>query len=1644
MDISLVTTTDREVFFQQLNLCIDERLPTANGSVLKQFAEQYFALYPIEELDGRQWNDVYGSTYAWWNFIQQLDPQQPKVRVFNPTLEEDGWLCEHTVITVAMRDIPFLVDSIRMVINRRNVVIHTIFSSHINVGRDDRHRLVDLLPDNGKTKAGKSKAAKSKNSHYGQETMMHFEINLHTSSEEMQALASAIESVLADVALAVDDYQPILAKANETVANLCLAADSINDNDKQESRAFVAWLVEGFFTFLGYSEYQFTEKDGRRYLCELPEQRLGLFKKHTRNYDPVEVDDFNVGMARFHLTPHMLTFSKSGSRARVHRPSYSDYVIVKKYDDSGKVCGECRYLGLYTSPVYNLSPKKIPLLRQKVAHVMAQSGMDAQSYDGKLLTQVLETFPRDELFQSNAVELYQTTAAVARINDRHMVRLFMRTDPYGKFVSCIVYVPRDIFSTRIRERIQDLIGAEINAEECEFNTYFSESILARAYLVFRVDAQQKLNYDVERLQAKIIDITRTWDDQLASALCEAHGEEQGTRLYRDYRRAFSTSYKENFEARLAVHDICSVGEMKKEGDLAMSFYQPMGSGENELRFKAFNFNGLLELSDVIPVLENLGLRVIGEHPYKIRLDGGNFVWMHDFSLVFGLPVSIDVQAAKKYFQEAFAAVWFGRASSDPFNRLVLGARLNWREITILRAYAHYMKQTMFNFSRVYIAQTLANHLEITRNLVALFKACFDPRINTGSDKDKERIERLNGKILEALDQVDNLNEDRIIRRYLDMINGTLRTNYFQALPDGSPKDYLSLKLSPRNIPDIPEPRPMYEIYVYSPQVEGVHLRGSKVARGGLRWSDRLQDYRTEVLGLVKAQQVKNAVIVPSGAKGGFVAKRPPTEGGRQAFLNNGIECYKTFIRGLLDVTDNLIDGELVPPEQVVRRDDDDPYLVVAADKGTATFSDIANGISTEYNHWLGDAFASGGSQGYDHKAMGITARGAWVSVQRHFKEKGLDVQQQDFTVIGVGDMGGDVFGNGMLLSEHIQLVSAFNHLHIFIDPNPDSAASFIERKRLFETPGLSWDDYDKALISKGGGVFKRSLKSIKLTPEMKQRFDISADKLTPNDLLHALLKAPVDMLWNGGIGTYVKASSESHAEVGDKANDCLRVDGGDLRCRVVGEGGNLGMTQRGRVEFCLNGGACNTDFIDNAAGVDCSDHEVNIKILLNEVVQNGDMTEKQRNKLLEQMTDTVAELVLSNNYRQTQAISLAENQGLQRLGEYRRFINDLEERDLLDRELEFLPSDEEISERQAQGQALTRPELSVLISYAKVVLKESLSKSNITDDDYVVKLVETAFPAEVRKRFKSEIYGHRLRKEIVATQLANDMVNIMGITFCQRLMESTGAKPEEVAKAYVAASDIYHLEGWWQEVEALDYQVPAELQMELMAMGAQRVKRASRWFLRNRRGYLNPSAEVAAFEGALHEGIRVLPTLLRGEQQEIYERRFEALKERGLPESLASRQALPATYSGLNMVEAAKQSEAGVARVVETYFCLGDKLGLYWFSGQIAAVRVESYWQAMAREAFMDDLESQMRTLVVSLLSLAGPEQPIDEVIGLWMDQHRVMIERWNLMMSELQGAPGTDYAMFSVALRELLDLAQSSQFCTSFDDQAEACVIGS
>jgi len=1606
MDLGIAVTNDKAQFLQQLIAYLETRkLPPEELSMLKVFAGEFFDQYPMGDLEGKALDDIAGMVLHAFGFVLSNTKTKVKIEVINPSLDVQGWHAQHTVVMVHSANMPFLMDSVRLALGNHDVTLHSIKSTPLMVRRDEKGEADDILS--------------SVSSYYieGNEALLYFELTHQSQAKELKAIESTIRSALADISHVISAYEPIQASVETVKQSLSSAPRRYKKEEVSQVVQFLDWLMTNSFTFLGYAYFSFDDKNRKQKTCR---ESLGLLQ--GEGYRDFISDDLISGKQN---RAGLLNFSKSPMRSTVHRRAYPDHIIIKGFDESGKLAGEHHFIGLYTSGVYRASVLNIPVIREKVHALYSNINTNISSYNGKIIRQVLETYPRDELFQSSTEELTKTLVDISQINERQHVRLFMRQDWVGEFAYAMVYIPREIFSSHLRSRIVDSIGKAVGAESSDFYTYYSESVLSRTYIIFKRDKQQKQTWDVAELEKQVQEFSRTWQADFEGLLSQHYGDEKAKQFLNQYGQSFSTSYQENFHTDNVLSDIAIIESLSDEQAIAFNLAR-IDDADQQLRFQIFNKGSTLALSDIIPIFERMGLTVLGEHPYQIKHPQGD-IWLHDFTLKSPKTVQTSFTDLKAKFESAFSHVWYGHAQNDAFNSLVLNANIHWREALVLRAYAAYMKQTLFPFSPKAIVGALSDYPEITQQLISLFHRFFDPdeaRTHTIKESD----------ILDSMESVSNLTDDRILRRFLSLMKGTVRTNFYQRL-EGQAKEYVSFKLTPRDITEIPEPRPLYEIFVYSTRVEGVHLRGGKVARGGLRWSDRFEDFRTEVLGLVKAQQVKNAVIVPHGAKGGFVAKKANMNNGREAFFKEGVSCYQTFIRGLLDVTDNLIDGKIIPPMNVRRRDEDDPYLVVAADKGTATFSDIANAISQDYGHWLGDAFASGGSQGYDHKGMGITARGAWVSVQRHFKEKGVDIQKEDFTVIGVGDMAGDVFGNGMLLSEHICLTAAFNHLHIFIDPNPNAAKTFKERERLFNTPGVSWEDYNKKLLSKGGGIFSRNAKSIPISSEMKQRFGIHQSSMTPNDLIHALLKAPVDLIWNGGIGTYVKSRQETHADIGDKANDSLRVNGADLRCQVFGEGGNLGLSQQGRIEFCANGGACNTDFIDNAAGVDCSDHEVNIKILLNDVMSKEKLTTKQRNRLLESMTDSVSEMVLRNNYLQTQSITTAEKEAVSRMGEYRRLISHLEDSGVLNRELEFIPTDDELLERKANGKGLTRPELSVLNCYVKVLLKEQLNTEEVASNPYLTSLLERAFPKKLVKKYHENIHNHILKKEIIATQLANDMVNNMGITFCHRLLESTGESPSSIALAYIAARDVFGFDELQKEVESLDYKVPAEDQITLLLSMIGRVRRGTRWFLRNRRGSLDLAKDVNYFKDVVQKVIKSTPDELTPDEKQIWDDKKAHFMNLGLSSTMAEYMSMPGhLFSGLGVAETALQGNADTQSAVSMHHLLGDKLGLYWFAHAVTNVTVENFWQAMARESFIDDIDKSLRIMSVALLKLKGDEFQTEEVMQLWMQQSTVQVSRWRELANELQNSVTPDFAMFSVAMRELSDMVEACAQCQSID----------
>ncbi len=1592
---------------------IREQLPQDRAPQIEEFVRRYYEWIPVEDLAERSPVDLYGAAVAHWNFAQQREPGSTKVRVYNPQFEEHHWQSTHTVIEIVADDMPFLVDSTRMEINRQGYAIHFMIHPLISVRRDDEGRMVEILPPDSTDEDATS------------ESLIHAEVDRQTEPEVLEELRRCIEDVLEQVRAAVEDWSKMRERVVDIVSGFEENPPPVEASELDEVRAFLEWVADDNFTFLGYREYDLLTEEGEDVLRAVPSSGLGILqetspKPHSHSFAKLPPETRKLARR-----PDLLNLTKANSRSTVHRPSYLDYVGVKKFDSSGEVAGEQRFLGLYTFSAYSMSSLEIPIVRHKVRYVLDRAGFPAGSHNEKDLIEILETYPRDELFQISREELFEISIGILHLQERQHVRLFVRRDTYGRFFSCLVFVPRDRYNTDIRQRMQEILQAAFNGTNVEFNVRLSESVLARLHFIIYTTPDDVPDYNADEIETLLVEATRSWTDNLYDALIEQCGEEQGIELFHKYCEAFPPGYRDDYLARTAATDIMRIEGLSSEDDLRMSLYHPLEAPENFLRFRLYRLGEPISLSGVLPLLEDMGVEVADQRPYKVEPAESMPTYVHDFGLVHEVKGGFRTEQVKEIFQDAFARAWRGAVENDGFNRLVLRARLTWREVTVLRAYCKYLRQAGTTFSQYYMEDTLAANPRIARLLVELFEARFDPDRQAA----EQETDRLTLEIEEELDSVVSLDEDRIMRNFLNVTLATVRTNYFQSSSEGELKPYLSFKFDPSRIPILPLPHPMFEIFVYSPRMEGVHLRGGKVARGGIRWSDRREDFRTEILGLMKAQTVKNAVIVPVGAKGGFVVKRPPTDGDREALMREVEACYRTLICGMLDLTDNLVGNGVVPPPQVVRYDSDDPYLVVAADKGTATFSDIANEISAEYGFWLGDAFASGGSTGYDHKAMGITARGAWESVERHFRGLSIDVQRTDFTVVGIGDMSGDVFGNGMLLSRHIKLVGAFNHMHIFLDPNPDPATSFEERERLFNLQRSSWADYDTSLISEGGGVFPRSAKAIPLSPEVRRLLGVEDEALTPNEVISALLKARVDLLWNGGIGTYVKASYETHAEVGDKANDGVRVDAKDLRCSVVGEGGNLGFTQRGRIEYALGGGFIYMDAIDNSAGVDCSDHEVNIKVLLDAIVENGDMTEKQRNELLAEMTEEVGQLVLQDNYQQTQAIDHTVDLAYSMVDVHTRYIRALVQSGSLNRELEFLPSEETLGERRSNDMGLTAPELAILLSYAKITLYKELLESDAPEDPYLSGELERYFPTPLRERFREQMRDHRLHREITATHVTNSMVNRCGPCFAFRLGEETGATGPEIARAYTAAREIFDMRTLWAQIEALDNRVQAGTQTRMFLEARKLVERATRWLLRNRQTPLDIAATISYFSEGASELTGHIPELMLDGDREAVDRATEHMVGAKVPHELAKRAAtLGAMFSTLDVVDVASTTGQPLEVVAAIYFTLGDRLRLHWLREHIEALPRDNRWRTLARAALRDDLYNQQATLTREILQSVPEDLSASERIEAWIEANRGPVARTMQVLRDINSSGTFDLSTLPVALREIRNLTTPSE----------------
>jgi glutamate dehydrogenase len=1539
----------------------------ADRAATAAFVHGFYRNVPPAELLPRPAAGLAEAAQAMWAFVATRIPHEAKIEA-HATAPGRG------VVHLLNDDRRFLVDSVAAALSGLGFEIDLIIHPVMRVQRDEAGRLIACAQDGT---AGQP------------ESMMRVEVIGDLAEDRRDAVIARLNAVLADVRAVVEDWAKMRAQVREIAertARTTHPVTAVGATDPAEDAAFVAWLDSNNFLFLGTREYVFhgTELD------IVPGVGLGLLRN-----DEFQVFDGLRAITRaspdvqaFLRTPQLTMISKSTRRSTVHRPAPMDTIIVKTMDETGAINGLRLILGLFTRDAYARLPAEVPVLRQKVRRCHERSGFAPDSRDGRALQHILDTFPRDELFQIDETQLFETAIGVMHLQQRARVALFVMRDPFERFVTCLVYLPRDRLNAEVSRRVATILEQEIGGSISDQATHFEDAHLARLHFVIATIPGSISEIAVSAVERRLTEALRTWVDRLSETLMRTQSADEAAGSLRRYATAFPSSYVERFGVDVAVQDMAELDAVASGVPIAVRLDDAPGM---EFRLKVFHLAEPVALSDVLPMLENLGMRVVNEIPFEVTPRGvERLVWIQEFELRARECSSVALEDIKERFEAAFREVWNGILESDGFNRLVMTAGLSAREVVVLRAYSKLLRQTGSSFSQSYMEDTTNAHPAIARDLVKLFVTRADPAL-APADRDA-RVQAITASIAQGLEAVDVLDEDRILRSFLLLIDKTLRTNYFQRDETGQPKSFLAVKLASREIDLLPLPRPLVEIFVYSPRMEGCHLRGGKVARGGIRWSDRKEDFRTEVLGLMKAQMVKNAVIVPIGSKGGFVVKRPPEGGGRDAVMAEGIACYKILMTGLLDLTDNIKGNDIVPPPDVVRHDGDDPYLVVAADKGTATFSDIANGVAIEHGFWLGDAFASGGSVGYDHKVMGITAKGAWEAVKRHFREIGTNIQTTDFTCVGVGDMSGDVFGNGMLLSRHTKLIAAFNHMHIFIDPDPDPERSFAERARLFALPRSGWNDYDTKLLSAGGAIYERRAKSVTLSPQACTRLSLPHAPLSPAQLIQALLCQDVDLLWFGGIGTYVKATTETHAQAGDRANDALRVDAPDLRAKVVGEGANLAVTQRARIEYALQGGRINTDAIDNSAGVDTSDHEVNIKIAVGDAIAAGAIEPAERRAFLASMTDDVEHHVLRDNYLQTLALTLTQSRSTALLDLHTRLMRSMERAGRLDRAVEFLPDDEALAERAAAHRGLTRPEIAVLLAYAKNGLYEQLLASGLPDVPELRSELLDYFPPRLRGRAPETLRTHRLHREIIATVVANAVVNRMGPSFVDDIAGRTGRDAASIAAAYLVVRDIFDLPVIWTDIELLDNAVSAATQTRLLLAVAEVIDRAVAWFLLSGLE-LAPAPLVARFRPGLHRLALMLDDLLPERERQVNAARLAAHVDAGAPDAIARRIVVLVTLSSaMDIIRLSEDTATDIVSVGRSYFATGVEFGLLTVRRQARAMPATTPWQRMAVDALIEDAYAQQRDIVrrriageigeADVARRTAPGTPLTDVLG--------------------------------------------------------------
>ncbi len=1514
-----------------------------------------------------------------------------------------------SIVEVLNDDMPFLVDSVMAELNERRLDVRLVAHPVLEVTRDENGDFIGL--------GAASDVLTSR-----RESFIHVHIE-RLEDEAADELIVALHNVLADIRSAVDDWKPMLARIGAIILDLKTNPPPIPVDEIAEAIQFLEWLVANNFTVLGLRDYALTGDESN--YEPRGEGGLGILRNPDAHIlrRGGEMVALTPEVREFLTEPRVLIVAKTNVRSKVHRRVYMDYVGVKHFSPDGQLVGEFRIVGLFTSTAYTRQARTIPYLRRKVDRVMRRAGFAPESHSGKALVNVLETYPRDELFQIEDEQLYQFAQAIRILDERPRVCVLARHDRFDRFVSVLVYVPRERYDNAVHTLVGTYLVKAFDGRLSAFYPHYMEGPLVRVHFIIGRSTGKAPDVPRADLEAGISEIVRTWGDRLSGALAIAHEPSAARNFTGKYKGAFSAAYRESYSPEVAVHDIHIIERLSAQRPLAVDFHRGSMSDEGSAALKVWSFDKPISLSARVPVLENMGFRIVDEHTYHVSLSGEGQpdFWLHDMMLEGANGPLDDLRALKARLEIAFVMVMQGIAENDGYNGLVLAAGLGWRDIALVRTISRYLRQIRIPFSQDYMWTTLVKHAGIAEKVVELFHA----RFSLGGDAAAVRTDKEKAIVADieaALQKVQSLDEDRILRRFVNAVMSALRTNFYQLEKDGRPKQTIAIKFDSKALDGVPLPRPLYEIFVYSPRVEGIHLRFGKVARGGIRWSDRPQDFRTEILGLVKAQQVKNAVIVPVGDKGGFVPKRLNAGMNREAFQAEGIAAYKIFSGTLLDLTDNLSSTEVVPPANVVRHDPDDPYLVVAADKGTATFSDIANGLSQDHGFWLDDAFASGGSAGYDHKKMGITARGAWECVKRHFREIDIDVSAAPFTVAGVGDMSGDVFGNGMLRETTIKLVAAFDHRDIFIDPEPDPDKSFAERKRMFDLPRSSWQDYDKSLISKGGGIYPRAAKEIDLSLEAQKIIGLNKAKATPAEVMSAILKAPVDLLYFGGIGTYIRASTETDEAAGDRANDAIRITGKDIRAKVIGEGANLGMTQNGRVEAALRGIRLNTDAIDNSAGVNTSDIEVNIKIALSCPERDGRLTRPERDKFLAEMTENVGHLVLRNNYQQTLAISLAERHGMDDLGFEQRLMQTLEARGLLDSAVEFLPDDMALEERRRKSQPLTRPELALLLAYAKLTLYEDLLKSKVPDDPYLARELQRYFPRLIADQYPDALEHHRLRREIISTQLTNSMINRGGPSLIVRIADQTGAPADRIAAAFAIVRNSFDMIALNTEIDGLDNKVPGEVQLELYAAVQDLLIDRLTWFLRNVDVSMGLADITARYQAGIGEISKSLDTLLPEDGKPARIARIDYLTKTGVPQSLAQHIAdLPMLAVAPDIVLVADRTKKSVADVARTYFAGGAYFRLDKVVAAARDIRVTDYFDRLALDRSLNAIEDAQRRLAADILATGASGK---DAVDAWIQPRASEVERIRMAVHEIAGS-GLTLSKLAVAASMLGDLVK-------------------